>query len=266
MITADHHLTVNSWSLLAIIWQSTLDHYWPSSDSQHLITTGHHLTVNTWSLLAIINSQHLITTGHQLTVNTWSLLAIIWQSTLDHYWPSSDSQHLITTGHRLTVNTWSLLAIIWQSTLDHYWPSSDSQHLITTGHHLTVNTWSLLAIIWQSTLDHCWPSSDSQHLITHCYIWRSPLYMFTRSRIKTTTLELHGIYYISCMNYDIYFLIQLFRPLYLRFNQNVSFHTCISPTIPARPCRDSRWTLAVFPLVQVWYTVNSSLFSFPVFC
>ena len=75
-----------------------------------------------------------------------------------------------------------------------------------------------------------------------------------------------GIYYISCMNYDIYFLIQLFRPLYLRFNQNVSFHTCISPTIPARPCRDSRWTLAVFPLVQVWYTVNSSLFSFPVFC
>ena len=55
--------------------------------------------------------------------------------------------------------------------------------------------------------------------------------MFTRSRIKTTTLELHGIYYISCMNYDIYFLIQLFRPLYLRFNQNVSFHTCISPTI-----------------------------------
>ena len=26
---------------------STLDHYWPSSDSQHLITTGHHLTVNT---------------------------------------------------------------------------------------------------------------------------------------------------------------------------------------------------------------------------
>ena len=201
------------------------------------------LTVRWWPVVIKCWLLMMVSSDQVLTVRWWPAVIKCWLS-----------DDLITAGHHLTVNTWSLLTII------------NSQHLITTGHHLTVNTWSLLAIIWQSTLDHCWPSSDSQHLITHCYIWRSPLYMFTRSRIKTTTLELHGIYYISCMNYDIYFLIQLFRPFYLRFNQNVSFHTCISPTIPARPCRDSRWTLAVFPLVQVWYTVNSSLFSFPVFC
>ena len=127
-----HHLTVNTWSLLAIIWQSTLSLLAIINSQQQstLITTGHH-----WSLLAIITVNTWSLLNHHLTVNTWSLLAII------------NSQHL--------------MAITWQSTLDHYWPSPDSQHF--DHYSWTVNTWYCWPLL---TVNHCWPSSDSQHLIT----------------------------------------------------------------------------------------------------